>query len=124
MQHLDLIASFDRSEYETESSPLGKQVVQGKGEISVCCAKVTWRSGLRHREVQVPAQNAWRHGTNSPPPAQGSDTRSAGRLHFVLSQSSIPLVLHIPQLFTFPHPALSKENISNPEGDAEDVEVL
>lgn len=50
---------------------------------------------------------------------QLSESSDTARLHFVLRQSNIPLILEIPKLFTFPHPALSRENTSNSEGDAE-----
>lgn len=66
MQDCNLIASFDKFGYKAESSSLGKQVVQGEREISVCCAKIQGEFGLRHREVQVPAQNAGRHDAAHP----------------------------------------------------------
>lgn len=46
------------------------------------------------------------------------------RLPFVLSQSNTPFILQIPKLFTFPHLALSRENIANTAEDAENIKVL
>lgn len=66
MQDLYLIVSFDKFGYKVESSSLEKQVVQGKREISICCAKMQGEFGLRHREVRVPAQKAARHGAAHP----------------------------------------------------------
>lgn len=45
-------------------------------------------------------------------------------LHFVPSQSSPALILQIPKLFTFPHPALRRENIANSAEDAENTKVM
>lgn len=64
-----------------ESSPLGKLLVQGKREISVCCAKIHEEFGLRHREVKVPAQNARRHDTAYPVHLQ---TAQCGALRWVI----------------------------------------
>lgn len=47
-----------------------------------------------------------------------------GLMHFVPSQGDILLVPQIPKLFTFPHPTLSRENIANSAGDAENIKGL
>lgn len=67
-----------------------------------------------------------RYDTSSLPtnsPIWVSEMGDMGRLHFVLSQSNTPLILLIPELFAFPHPALSRENIANSARDAENIKI-
>lgn len=88
----------------------------------------TWRIWVTTQGGESPCskRSEARYGISSSPtnsPVRGSEICDVGRLYFVLSQSHVPLILQIPKLFTFPHPALSRENVTNSSGEAENIKV-